>query len=138
MAVSSIRTPPNRFINDTRVFKFEKEKKMENISPDALIDQMEKKMKISKKKGGVPPVVKQIAKPEKGDLIRARKERNKNNSRLKFEKACKNDIGVGRGCKINREHFIYTLSRSSTTYGERQKKTYGFMITGMERQKDGF
>ena len=36
MAVSSIRTPPNRFINDTRVFKFEKEKKMANPSRDQL------------------------------------------------------------------------------------------------------
>ena len=36
MAVSSIRTPPNRFINDTRVFKFEKEKKMTNPSRDQL------------------------------------------------------------------------------------------------------
>lgn len=36
MAVSSIRTPPNRFINDTRVFKFEKEKRMENPSRDQL------------------------------------------------------------------------------------------------------
>ena len=48
---------------------------------------MEKKMKISKKKKGMPPVVKQIVKPEKGDLIRAKKDRNKNKrnkSQLKF------------------------------------------------------
>merc|ERR1711865_601874 len=57
-----------------------------DISSDMLIEQMEKKMRISKKNRG-PPVVKKIVKPEKGDLLRERKERNKNKrnrSQLKF------------------------------------------------------
>jgi len=37
-----------------------RDKKAAQATPEALIEQMEKKMKISKKKGGMPPVVKQI------------------------------------------------------------------------------
>ena len=49
-----------------------------------LIDQMEKKMKLAKPG---PPVIKVIKKPERGDLLRAKKDRNrmkKNRSQLTF------------------------------------------------------
>lgn len=36
MAVTNIRTPPNRFINDTRVFQFENEQKECNPTRDQL------------------------------------------------------------------------------------------------------
>ena len=49
-----------------------------------LIDQMERKMKIAKQP---PPVVKGIRKPERGELLREKKERNKkkkSRSQLRF------------------------------------------------------